>query len=368
MTSIIYVGMDVHTTNYTLSCYTIEDDRLFATVQMEPDYKRILEYLKRIEKNYVRECRFICGYEAGCLGYTLYHQLTNAGIECRIIAPTTMPTTPNETKNDKKDSQKISKCLAYNSASYVYIPTGEDQAVKEYMRMRDDEKQTLKRIKQQLLAFCTRHGKQFDGKSYWTLKHMDWLKKLEFENALLKETFQEYMMLYIQATDKMALFDKRIEELSQGERYAERVKRLSCFIGISTHTAMAALVETGDFKRFPSAEKYAAYLGLVPSEASSGSKIRRGGITKAGNTYLRRLLIESAQSYGRGVVGYKSKKLKMKQEGNSSKVIAYADRANERLRRKFYKITFQSKRNIAVAAVARELACFIWGMMTEQIA
>jgi len=359
--------MDVHTTNYTLSCYTVEDDNIFAVVQMEPDYKKVLAYLDRIQKNRGEKCKFICGYEAGCLGYTLYHQLTHAGIECKIIAPTTIPTAPNEPKNDRRDSKKISKCLAYNTASYVYIPTEEDQAVKEYMRMRDDEKLTLKRIKQQILALCTRHGKQFDGKSYWTLKHINWLKKLTFDHPVLQEAFQEYLVLYHQAVDKVTLFDKRIEELSREERYAENVKKLSCFIGVSTHTALAAIVETGDFKRFPTADKYAAFLGLVPGEDSSGDKIRRGGITKAGNTHMRRLLIESAQCYGRGTIGQKSKTLASRQEGNIPRVIVYADKANERLRRKFYKIMFHSKHNIAVAAVARELACFIWGMMTDNI-
>lgn len=367
MTSIIYVGMDVHTTNYTISCYTVEDDRIFATVQLEPDYKRILAYLERIEKNRGQKCKFICGYEAGCLGYTLYHQLTHAGIECWIVAPTTISTAPNEPKNDRRDSKKISKCLAYNTASYVYIPTADDLAVKEYMRMRDDAKATVKRLKHQILSFCTRHGKSFEGKSYWTDKHIRWLRKLDFGHPVLNEAFDEYVMLYHQAEEKVSTFDKRIEELAQQEQYAQDVKKLSCFMGISTHTALSVIVETGDFNRFPSAQKYAAFLGLVPGENSSGDKIRRTGITKAGNVHLRTLLVEAAHCYGRGRIGQKSRCLAARQEGNSHKVIAYADRANERLKRKFYKISFRSKRNIAITAVARELACFIWGMMTDHI-
>lgn len=367
MTSIIYVGMDVHTTNYTLTSYTIEDDKLFATATLAPDYKKVLQYLKRIESNRNEKCKFICGYEAGCLGYTLYHQLTHAGIECRIIAPSTIPVAPNEPKNDRRDSKKICKCLAYNTASYVHIPDEEDLAVKEYMRMRDDEKNTQKRIKQQIISFYTRHGKHYDGRSHWTQRHMKWLKDLDFGNELLQEVFQEYLTLYYQAADKIAVFDNRIAELSKEERYAEKVKKLCCFIGISTHTAMATIAETGDFSRFPTAEKYAAFLGLVPGEASSGEKVRRTGITKTGNTHIRRLLIESAQCYTRGAAGKKSQKLKAKQEGNSPQVIAYADKANERLKRKYYRLKFNSKHNIATAAVARELACFIWGMMTDHI-
>jgi len=362
--------MDVHTTNYTLCCYRIGDDDVFAVIQTEPDYKNILRYVEQVKKNHGKDCGIQCGYEAGSLGYTLHRQLTDHGIDCVILAPSTMPkTNRKEIKNDKRDAKKIAKCLAYRDYSAVYIPTEEDNAVKEYIRMRDDEKDTLKRIKQRILAFCTRHGKHFtEGRSYWTLKHLAWLKRQDFGNAVLQEAFQEYLALYHQACDKVALFDRRIEELAQQESYEEKVRKLSCLIGVKTHTALATIVETGDFKRFKTAQQYSAYLGLVPGENSSGKYIRRGGITKAGNSHIRRLLVEAAQCYSRGAIGKKSKALLSRQAGNDSKVIAYADRANERLKRKCYRIMFRSKRNIAVTAVARELACFIWGMMTDNIA
>jgi transposase len=310
------------------------------------------------------------GYEAGSLGYTLYHQLTGCGIDCVILAPSTMVDTNNRrVKTDKRDAVNIAKNLAYRTYKPVHIPNEMDNAVKEYIRMRDDAKDTLKKIKQQLLAFCLRHGQRFtDGMSYWTIKHLTWLSKLDFNNAILQETFQEYLTLYYQASDKVALFDKRIEELARQECYAEKVRALTCLIGIRTHTALATIVETGDFHRFAKASQYAAYLGLVPGEDSSGKSIQRTGITKAGNSHIRKLLVEAAQSYSRGAVGKKSKTLLARQSGNDSKVIAYADRANERLKRKFYKLTFrEKKRNIAVTAVAREIACFIWGMMTDNL-
>ena len=369
MTSIIYVGMDVHTTNYTLCCYSIKTDKVFATATLEPDYRKIVKYLDQVAMNNGGDCHFLCGYEAGCFGYSLYNQLVWSGIDCVILAPTTMATTKKKgIKNDKRDASNIAKCLAYNTYSAVYVPTEEDNAVKEYIRMRDDAKDAHKKVKQQLLAFCTRNGKQFtEGKSYWTQKHLTWLKKLDLVNAILQETLQEYLTLYYQIADKVELFDKRIAELARMEKYAEKVNKLTCLIGVKTHTALAMIVETGDFNRFPTAQRYSAYLGLVPGEDSSGESIKRGPITKAGNVHLRRLMVESAQCYSRGAVGAKSKALKQRQTGNDPKVIAYADRANERLKRKYYRIMFHSKRNIAVTAVARELACFIWGMMTDNI-
>jgi len=370
MTSIIYVGMDVHTTNYTVCCYSITTDQVFATATMDPDHMNIVKYLNRVDRELGGDCQFLCGYEAGSLGYSLYHQLTHQRLNCVILAPTTMATTRKKgIKNDKRDAAKIAKCLAYNTYSPVYVPTDEDIAVKEYIRMRNDAKDTLKRYKQQLLAFCTRNGRRFtEGRNNWTRKHLTWLAKLDFGIAILNETLQEYLTLYHQAAEKVELFDKRIEELSHTERYEEKVKKLTCFIGIKAHTALATIVEIGDFIRFPTAQQFTSYLGLVPGEDSSGNSIQRTGITKAGNTHVRKLLVEAAQCYSRGKIGTKPKALKERQAGNDTKVIAYADRANERLKRKCYRIMFKSKRNIAVTAVARELACFIWGMMTNNIA
>lgn len=370
MKSIVYVGMDVHSSNYTLSCYMVENDKCFATVQMEPDYKEILKYLNKVQENIGGPCEFHCGYEAGCLGYTLYHQLVEHGVDCTILAPSTMPTyKKNEIKTDKRDAMKIARCLAFNTYR-AYIPTKEDSSVKEYIRMRDAHKLALKKVKQQILAFCLRYDFRFtSGKSYWTQKHLAWLRSLEMD-VLMREILDEYLQTYQNMADKIERFDKRIEELAGGTVYAEKVKKLSSLIGIRTHTALALVVETGDFARFAKANQYAAFLGLVSGERSSGDKQTRTGITKASNTHLRRLLTEAAQCYGRGRIGFKSKALKARQYGNTPETIAYADKANERLRRKFYHMVLKNnkKHNVATAAVARELACFVWGLMTGRTA
>ena len=171
---------------------------------------------------------------------------------------------------------------------------------------------------------------------------------------------------YDQLTDKLERLDCRIEELAAQPEYQEKTQRMSCFLGIKTHTALSTLVEVGDFKRFASARHFASYLGLTPGEDSSGGDQNRLGITKAGNGHIRTLLVEAAQSYTRGQIGYKSKALKARQYGNPTDVITYADKANERLRRKYYHMVLSQgkKANVAKTAVARELACFIWGMMT----
>ena len=368
MNSITYVGMDVHTSNFTLCCYSMSTDRTFAVVQVEPSYKEILKYLERIQQQHEEDMQFVCGYEAGCLGYSLQRELAEQGVECVILAPSTMPQVAgNHIKTDKRDAENISRCLAYGTYRAVYVPDEEDDAVKEYIRMRNDVKVQLKSLKQQIIAFCTRHGFQFDGRSYWTQRHLQWLEQLVFSNSVYKETLTEYLALYFVLTEKIEVFDLRIKEFSRMDRYQEDAKKLECFSGIATNTAMSFLTEIGDFHRFATAQQFAAYLGLTPGEHSSGNKQHRTGITKAGNSHLRRLLVEAAQHYSRGTIGKKSRTMKAKQQGNTSEVIAYADKANERLKRKYHRIAFRSKTNIAKTAVARELACFIWGMMTDNI-
>ena len=372
MKRILKIGMDVHSTNYTLCAMEPvigAEDRIFANIKVTADYKNILMFIAnlKVKMGLNDEYDIECGYEAGCLGYSLYNQLTAAGIKCVILAPTTMLTPQGvRIKTDARDAVMIAQCLSYGGYHAVYIPTEEDDSVKEYLRMRDDHKLALKKVKQQINAFCLRHGYHYE-KTKWTIAHLKWLKGLDI-SGLYKETLNEYMASYDEQTAKVERFDRRIEELASQERYQEKVKRLGCFLGVKTHTALSLIVETGDFERFAKGNTYAAYLGLAPGENSSNEKIRRLGITKAGNSHLRQLLIEAAGGICKGAVGHKSKELRRRQNGNTAEVIAYADKANTRLRSRYYKfIRRGKKRNVAVAAIARELACFVWGMMTDNI-
>ena len=371
MKSIVYVGMDVHKESYTVCSYRIMENKVKNEQKMAADYHLIVNYLEQLRKQFKGDVEFVCGYEAGCLGYTLYHQLTARGVTCIILAPTTMAiTNTNGVKTDKRDAGNIARCLAYQTYQAVHIPTKEDEAIKEYIRMRDDQKKALKIIKQQILSLVLRQGYSFSGgKTYWTQAHVKWLQAIDM-GGILQESLTEYLLTYTYLTDKIERLDNRIEELSMGDTYQENVQKLNCLLGVKTHTSLSMLVEVGDFQRFAKAEQLASYLGLVPREDSSGSRQSRSHITKAGNSHLRRLLVESAQSYSRGTIGQKSKALKQRQKGNTPEVIAYADKANERLRRKYYRMTnYQgAKRNVAVTAIARELSCFMWGLITNRTA
>ena len=369
MKSIIYVGMDVHKASFTLSCFSVATQETFATVKIEPTAKAVKKYLDGVRLARNEECEFVCGYEAGCLGYTLYHQLTSMNIRCVIMAPTTILHDSKRVKTDKRDAENLARCLAYGGYKSVYIPTAQDEAVRDYLRMRDDHKLMLKRIKQQINAFCLKHDKVYSGKSKWTIAHIKWLNSLEFD-GYLQDAFNEYMITYRELSDKIERFNAQIEQLADLDEYRDKVRKLICIKGIKTHTALSLIVETGDFSRFESAERYASYIGLVPGEHSSSEDHNRLGITKAGNRHMRLLLVEAAQCYSRGVPAQKSKALKARQKDAPPDVIAYADKASIRLRRKYIRMEYVNKKksNIAKTAVARELACFIWGMMTDNIA
>lgn len=374
MNRIIKIGMDVHTTNYTLCIFEPSFEHngtVHCITQVKPEVKNILRVIETFKNKHPEESfKITCGYEAGCLGYSLYHDLKSKGMECVILAPTTMKVEKGgrKIKNDYRDARMIAECLAYGGYSAVHVPTQLDNSVKEYIRMRDDVQSSLKSIKQQIIAFMTRNGKSFDGKSYWTQKHLSWIKQTTFNEPILKETLDEYMIEYSRLKERVETLDKRIEELSTKEEYVEKVKQLQCLIGIKTHTALSLIVETSDFKRFRKGDMFAAYLGLIPGEDSSAEHENRLGITKAGNRHLRRLLVEAAQGYTRGQIGFKSKALKERQAACDHEVIAYADHANERLRRKYYRMIGRGKKyNVAKTAVARELACFVWGIMTNHM-
>ena len=370
MNTVIHIGIDVHKDSYSLSAFHLTSNRNFGESRIASKSSLVFKYVERLRKEY-EGCDIVCAYEAGPTGYGLYRDLQRAGIPCVIMAPTTMPkATGNRIKNDRLDAQEIARHLAFGTYSAVHVPTPEDEAVKNFTRLRNTRKNAMKKAKQNLLSFLLRVGRNYtEGKNYWTTMHLQWLRKQKFDDLVDQETFNEYLQEVFDQQEKVKRYDMRIEELAGQEAYREMVGRLCCFRGIETHTAMSIVSEIGDFSRFANAPQFSAFLGLVPSENSSGQRQWRGTITKAGNTRLRLLLIEGAKAAMRSsLYGQKSKRLMARQKGNSPEVIAYADRANRRLHRVYSKLVSHGvHHNKATVAVARELSCFIWGMMNDKI-
>ena len=372
--TIVYVGLDVHKDSFFACCFTKENERYRGDAKLEPKAAAVVKYINRMKKStYTQETKFVVAYEAGGAGYALCRELQERGVECVILAPTTMKRTVQEEKmkTDRRDAHMIARCCAFGLASQVALLTEEDESVRDYIRMRDDHKDDLKRTKQQILAFCARKGAKYsETKRYWTQPHIKWLDDIAL-SEIDRTTLDNYMITYRYLTDRIDKMDKEIEKLAQRDKYEDFVANLRCLPGVNTHVALSVACEIGAFDRFASPIQFASYLGLVPSEHSSGASQQKGSLTKTGNTHLRRLLIEAANcGYGgRTKPGAKSKALKARQEGRPDKVVAYADRANLRLRKRARRMCAEGKsRNIVKAAIARELACFIWGIATGNVA
>lgn len=370
MKSIIYVGMDVHKNSYNLCAIYGETGEIIGETRIAADISLVMKFINSMKKKVNnREVDILAGYEAGCLGYSLYWQLTDKGIECDILAPTTMKRSVKnvKVKNDRMDANNIATNLAHGTYKSVYVPNDHDVEVKEYIRMLDDFKEELKKTKQHVNAYLLRLGYQYPGKSRWIPSHMKWLKELEMPD-MYREILDEYISNLESLTEKIERYQHRLEELSQEEVYKEKVGELRCYKGIDTTSAMILHVEVSDFNRFPNANAFTSYCGLAPGENSSGDKANRTSITKQGNSTVRKTLVECAQTLVKGTVGVKSKRVKARQVGQDVKVIDYADKAVLRLQKKYHRMMKNNKnRNVAITAVARELACFVWGMETGNI-
>ena len=361
------IGIDVHSETYSISTYNPQTESYIGECTVEADGKNVIRYVAKLRKETEVPVLIEVGYEAGPTGFGLKRELEKAEIRCHVMAPTSIyrPAAGVRVKTDARDARSLARAVYWGSYSEVMPLSEEDEAYRDYIRMRDDRHEELKRAKQHLLSFLLRRGKQYQGKNYWTRMHMGWLKKIEFRNPLDQLTFKEYLNEVTRLMDAIELLDAKIEEFSKNERYAENVSRLRCFAGIDTHSAMVMVTEIGDYSRFPSAETFASYLGLTPGEHSSGKSAIRTGITKAGNTHCRRILCESANSLAKSNPYKKSKRLLSRQKGMDPDVIAYADRGSSRIKKKYSALKENGKHsNVAKAACARELACFIWGMMT----
>jgi transposase len=375
MNRIIYIGMDVHKDTYSLCSFDSQQNYLFAETTVKAETSSVLCYIKSVEKKYADDSvLFVCGYEAGPTGFSLCRDLQKKNISCVVMAPSSLPTSPDDKKRktDKIDARNLALHLAHKTYKAVHILTPEMETIKELTRTRASALKAQKRSKQNLLSFLLRKGMvyPYGGRSrYWTQKFYTWLKTLEFTNDLERYSFEEYLAEVNHQMSRVHRLDEKIAEIAEDPLIKDDVKKLCCFSGISTLTAVSFITEIGDFNRFEKAQYFASYLGLCPGVHSSGLSSQNLGITKAGNKNLRRLLIEAAQSMSHSQkCGKKSLRLLTRQKDMNPLFITYADRAADRIKRKRSAMIFRGVNvNKATTAAAREMACFIWGMMTDHI-
>jgi transposase len=321
--------------------------------------------VKRLAKRLLREAAGelrVC-YEAGPCGYTLQRQLRAAGVDSIVVAPSLVPVKPGERiKTNRRDARKLAQALRAEGLTEVHPPTPEEEAVRDLSRCREDAREDLLRSRHRLGKMLLRRGFVHCGKA-WTQAHRRWLRSLSFEHEADRAVFGDYLQAIEHLEERLRGLAEKLVTVSEKDPYREPVGWLRCFRGIDTLTAMTLVAELHDFGRFESPRGLMAFLGLVPSENSTGDKHRRGPITKAGNTHARHVLIEASWHYRHrpGV----SKQLRKRREGQPGWVIGLADRAQLRLHKRFWKLALHGKStNKAVTAVARELAGFIWAALS----
>ena len=357
----VYVGMDVHKDTVVIAALG-EDERdplLVKRLSYEPrKVRRVLDRLAR--EHEVHAC-----YEASGAGYVLERMIRSWGHACEVVAPSLIPQRPGDRrKHDRKDATALARLYRAGELVAIRIPTEQEERVRDLVRCRETFQREALKSRHYILKFLARRGLVYRAGGNWTEKHFVWLRAIQRPGVLETEDrviFGEYMALLEYKLDRRDELDREIEALALEPAYREAVGRICCLKGMSTQAAMVLVTEIGDFRRFEDPGKLMVYVGLVPTEHSSGGSRRQGSITKAGNSRVRHVLVQAAWSYRfppRRGVG-----LKRRQEGQPPEVVTHSWKAQHRLHKVFKRLALRKSSQIAAVAVARELAGFVWAIM-----
>jgi transposase len=298
-------------------------------------------------------------YEAGPGGFALWRLLTSMGVACDVVAPSLIPVRKGDrVKTDRRDAKKLVALYRAGLLRFVHPPTAELEGLRDLLRARDDLRCARMAARNRVLKQVLRHGRIFrEGKTAWTKLHRAWLARQRLEDPFAQEALEQLLIHLDGIERQLATLDARLAQIAAGERWSGQVQILTRFRGISTLTALGLIAEIGDFARFSHPRELAAWLGITPSEYSSGPQQHRGHITLAGNRHARRLLIEAAWHYRHAP----------RRAASGPEVDERAWQAQVRLHHRHRHLTQHGKRpTVANVAVARELVGFLWAAMTDQ--
>lgn len=365
--NILFIGLDTHKT-FTEVAY-IEDQRGAEAIHLGrilSNKQSIKKLVRQIESKYPQATLHFV-YEAGPCGYWIYRYITSLAHCCYVIAPSLIPKKPGDkVKTDKRDALKLAKLLKSEDLTPIYVPEPEDEAVRDLSRLRQTAMEDLKDAKYQLKAFLLRNNIQCKTKDNWSLKHLRWLTELILPTPCQQIVLQETIQTISERTNRLKRLDNELEHHVKKWRYYPVVKAIQALRGVRLLVATGVIAELGDLTRFDHPRKLMSYLGLVPSEHSSGSKRRLGAITKCGNSRARRLLVEGAHGYR--YEANISTEMQIRQEGLSKEIIDIAWQAQLRLCRRYQRLIHKGKhRNVIVTAIAREMIAYIWAISREVV-
>lgn len=357
-----FVGMDFHKTTISIS---VAEDGRSGPVRFLGVIPNTPEAVHKMVKQLARHGELDFCYEASGCGYGIHRQLTGLGHKCTVAAPSMIPRKPGERiKTDRRDSEKLAILHRSGDLTPVWVPDTTHEALRDLVRARVDASMHLMRARQQLLSFLLRHGRSYPTGKHWTQRHRSWLAGQTFQEEAHGIVFQDYLETVWTTQERRDGLIKRISAMVLSWSLGPLVEALRGLRGIDLVSAATFIASTGDLGRFESPRLLMGYLGLVPSEHSSGGTIRRGGITKTGNREARRMLIEAAWSYQ-----YPARIAKEKAEilvRLPKKIRDIAWKAQVRLCTRYRSMIARGKKpTVVVAAIARELAGFIWAIGQE---
>jgi transposase len=363
MKNVRFIGLDVHAETIAVAVAEPGGEvRSLGTIPNRPEsVGRLIHKLGKPEQ--LQAC-----YEAGPTGYVLYWQLSELGVKCEVVAPTLIPVKAGDrVKTDRRDAEKLARCYRSGDLTAVWVPDAAHEALRDLVRARLAGKRDQLRARNRLSKFLLRHGRRApEGASAWGTKYLVWVKSLRFEQTAQQWTFEDYLHEVEHAAERIGRLERSIDATIETLPVKMRsvIEALQSLRGIAQISAVSIMAELGEVSRFERARQLMGYSGAVSWEDSSGERVRRGGISKAGNAHLRRIVVEAAWAYRhRPAIG---KTLAVRQRHSSAPVTELAWKAQHRLHQRYVRLIARGKcKQQVVTAVARELLGFIWAIGTE---
>jgi transposase len=361
MQSTTIIAFDQHAAT-TVAAVLLPGQQTSALHTLTSDSPTIVRFVERLQ----RQGPIACCYEAGPCGFELQRALSGRWVACDLIAPALIPRRAGDrVKTDRRDAGQLAVLYRAGALTAIHIPSEQEEAARDLLRCREDIRADLLRARHRLSKFLLRHGRRFTGtKKAWSKRHDTWLRAQTWPLPALDQTHMAYLRAVDEAVARLSSVEADLRALLDLEPLRPRVQRLRCFRGIDDLTALTIAAELGDALRFASAPRTMAFVGLVPSEHSSGTKHARGAITKTGNAHLRRVLVEAAwHARHRPFVG---QALRRRQQGAPDAIIAQAWTAQQRLYRRYHRLASRGKpTQQVIRAVARELTGFVWAALVQ---
>lgn len=354
------VAFDQHAAT-TVAAVLLPGQRTPALHPMTSEVTGLGRFVERLR----RQGAVRCCYEAGPCGFELQRYLQQRQVACEVIAPALIPRRAGDRiKTDRRDAGQLAVLYRAGALTPIHVPTEQEEAARDLLRCREDIRADLLRARHRLSKFLLRHGRRFTATRAWSKRYVTWLRAQTWPFPALEQTFRAYLRTVDEAVARLRAVEDDLRGLLDLEPLRTRAHRLRCFRGIDDLTALTIAAELGDPARFPTAPSLMAFVGLVPSEHSSGATRARGAITKTGNAHVRRVLVEAAWHYRHHP--FIGQAMERRQRGAPPEVIAHAWTAQQRLHRRYGRLAARGKpKQHVVTAIAREWCGFLWAVLTS---